>query len=190
MNKKGFTLVELLAVIVILAVIILIAINAVLPQMARARKNSFADEVLNYGKAAENAYVNNDMEEELKEGENINTGICFELSDLHGEYVTKNDTTYKGIVVLKKNNETETAQKKNLYMRFVYLASGKFVFNSTTKTEGLTSAKSLKKISGKDVNDGNSANLSYQTCCDWEKSTNGYNDSNNSHPSCTIYPAE
>jgi len=184
-NKKGFTLVELLAVIVILAVVILVAINAVLPQMAKARKNSFADEVINYGKAAETAYVSSDMEDVLKEGEDINVGICFELKDLHGEYVTKNDDNYKGIVVLKKTDDPEK-QGKNLYMRFVYLASNKFVFNSTNKTTALTHNNELKKISGTKVDDGNDGDLSYTTCCDWETSAYGYNASGN-HPTCTIY---
>jgi type IV pilus assembly protein PilA len=40
-NKKGFTLVELLAVIVILAVIMVIAVPAVVNQMQKAKKSSF-----------------------------------------------------------------------------------------------------------------------------------------------------
>lgn len=183
MNKKGFTLVELLAVIVILAVIILVAISAVLPQMARARKNSFADEVISYGKAAESAYVSSDMEEELRSGEDVNIGICYELKDLHGEYVTKNDDSYTGVVILKKNPNSD----KNLYMRFVYLASNKFYYNSTSASQGLSTDYELKKISGKKVNDGSESNLTYKTCCDWEKSANGYN-AGGEHTNCTIYP--
>ena len=41
---RGFTLIELLAVIVVLAIIILIAVNAVLPQMEKHRRSSFAIE--------------------------------------------------------------------------------------------------------------------------------------------------
>lgn len=40
-NKKGFTLVELLAVIVVLAIIMIIAIPSVLTAMDNAKKNSF-----------------------------------------------------------------------------------------------------------------------------------------------------
>lgn len=45
-NKKGFTLMELLAVIVILAVLVLVALPAVSNLMARARKGAFRTEAL------------------------------------------------------------------------------------------------------------------------------------------------
>ena len=41
-NRKGFTLVELLAVIVILALLIVVTITTVLPRMNSAKKNSMA----------------------------------------------------------------------------------------------------------------------------------------------------
>lgn len=96
-NKKGFTLVELLAVIVILAVIILIAVNAVLPQMRKARKNSFVDEVINFAKAAETAYVSDSL-----------TGAgkgCYNISELKGQYVAKNDNQYTGFVTITIDSE-------------------------------------------------------------------------------------
>lgn len=50
LNKKGFTLVELLAVIVVLAIIMIIAIPAILDRMDEAKKSTFkiyAQKVLN-----------------------------------------------------------------------------------------------------------------------------------------------
>lgn len=177
-NKKGFTLVELLAVIVILAVIILIAINAVLPQMAKARKNGFADEVMNYAKAAETRYVAENAEDDadVTPG-NITTGICYTLKDLHGEYVSKNDGSYEGIVVIKKRGNT------NLFDKYVYLASNKYVFNSTATGVTLNDETALGKISGSKVNEGNANNLTFKTCCDFEKDAKGYG-----HENCTLYP--
>lgn len=96
-NQKGFTLVELLAVIVILAVIILIAVNAVLPQMRKARKNSFVDEAINFAKAAETAYVSDSLQGAGK--------TCYNISELKGQYVSKNDNDYAGKVVLTINGE-------------------------------------------------------------------------------------
>ena len=101
-NQKGFTLVELLAVIVILAVIILIAVNAVLPQMQKARKKSFADEGLSFAKAAENAYV--DRQE---------TGTkAFTVTDLKSNYVTKSDANYRGCIVIMADDQGNILGKK------------------------------------------------------------------------------
>lgn len=91
-NKKGFTLVELLAVIVILAVIILIAVNAVLPQMRKARKNSFIDEAINFAKAAETAYVSDQISGE--------SNTCYTVKYLQEKYVSKADAKYDGYVQL------------------------------------------------------------------------------------------
>ena len=43
-SRRGFTLVELLAVIVVLAIVMLIALQAVLPAMDSARRQTFAIE--------------------------------------------------------------------------------------------------------------------------------------------------
>ena len=56
-NKKGFTLVELLAVIVILAVLILLALPNVIKIMNNAKKNAFQDEVLSYLKTAQTNFI-------------------------------------------------------------------------------------------------------------------------------------
>ena len=48
MNKKGFTLVELLTVIAILAIILLIAAPTILNVLEKAKKNIFKSQVLMY----------------------------------------------------------------------------------------------------------------------------------------------
>ena len=113
-NQKGFTLVELLAVIVILAVIILIAVNAVLPQMRKARRNSFVDEAINFAKAAETAYVSDSLQGAGK--------TCYNISELKGQYVSKNDADYSGKVVLTINGDEITksvtmTDGKNFYVK-------------------------------------------------------------------------
>ena len=116
-NQKGFTLVELLAVIVILAVIILIAVNAVLPQMQKARKKSFADEGLSFAKAAENAYVDN-QESGTK---------AFTVKYLKKNYVTKSDEAYKGCIIIKADPDGNIEEKK------IYLAQeGKWMIVGVT----------------------------------------------------------
>ena len=47
MNKKGFTLVELLAVIAILAILVLVAVPNVLGMFNKAKKDTFLTETKN-----------------------------------------------------------------------------------------------------------------------------------------------
>ena len=170
MNKKGFTLVELLAVIVILAVIILIAITAVLPQMDKARRNSFADEVLSYAKAAESKLVT-DSTVSTEGGADAIYGKCYDLvaSDetkaLTGEYISKKDAKYKGIVIIKKKSATSS-----LFEKFAFITNGKYHYNSTTavsdiKTITEQNDKTLGQINYKDITDGSS--LTFNTCAEY-----------------------
>ena len=59
MKKKGFTLVELLAVIAILAILVIIALPNVLSMYNEARKNTFITEVRDYYKAGEQNFLLN-----------------------------------------------------------------------------------------------------------------------------------
>ena len=67
-NKKGFTLVELLAVIAILAILVLIAMPNVLNMFMNAKKSSFVTEAQNVIKQVTNKYI----DESLK-GNHIST---------------------------------------------------------------------------------------------------------------------
>ncbi len=59
MNKKGFTLVELLAVIAILAILVIIALPNVLEMYRNARQNTFLREVSSVYDAAHTKYFLN-----------------------------------------------------------------------------------------------------------------------------------
>lgn len=76
LNKNGFTLVELLAVIVILAVVILVAVNNVIPQMNKAKAGAFKTEALSFLDGAEQYYTsqqmtNGEFNEEGKDGVSV-----------------------------------------------------------------------------------------------------------------------
>ncbi len=60
-SKKGFTLVELLAVIAILAILVIIAIPNVLNLYRNARKNTFKSDVQSIIRASEQQYVMNSI---------------------------------------------------------------------------------------------------------------------------------
>ena len=95
-NKKGFTLVELLAVIVVLAVIILIAMPSVMNSMAKARRNSFVIEANEVIKSAQTAYA-----QYLMNGGG-GSEICVPYKVLiDSGYIEKNDPNYTGSVKIK-----------------------------------------------------------------------------------------
>ena len=61
MNKKGFTLVELLAVIAILALLVIIALPNVLSMFNNAKKDLFLTEAKNVFKESTKKYISNNM---------------------------------------------------------------------------------------------------------------------------------
>ena len=61
MNKKGFTLVELLAVIAILALLVLVAVPNVLGMFNKAKKDTFLTEAKNIFKESASKYISDNM---------------------------------------------------------------------------------------------------------------------------------
>ena len=61
MKKKGFTLVELLAVIAILAILVIIALPNVMGMFNQAKQNSFTTEVKEIFKQAEQQWISDSM---------------------------------------------------------------------------------------------------------------------------------
>lgn len=99
MNKKGFTLVELLAVIVILAVIILIAVTAVIPRMNKAKRKAFEDEAMALIKGAEEYVV-------LEQSGVWPTKVALTTIIGSDKYVEiKNGKTYTGCVKYDSTNK-------------------------------------------------------------------------------------
>ena len=86
-TNKGFTLVELLAVIVILAIIMIIAIPAVLQTMQSARQKTFKEYVTKVYTAAQNSYLSDST---LGEGASGGKGISVTVTPSGDD--TKNRT--------------------------------------------------------------------------------------------------
>lgn len=88
MNKKGFTLVELLAVIVILAIVMLVGVTAVGPILEKSRKNGILDEGAAITDAALLAYSSQDA----FGGTVITSGSTLSIDTLvtAGYYIKKN----------------------------------------------------------------------------------------------------
>ena len=99
-NRKGFTLIELLAVIIVLAVVTLLAVQAILPQVDKARKNAFVVEVNNAIEAAKQWYGIQVLE---------GTGqTCVSITTLKNEhYFEVSDTGYNGTVTVLIDSTTK-----------------------------------------------------------------------------------
>ena len=81
-NKKGFTLVELLAVIVVLAIIMVIATTQIGNAISRARSNSFIDSYKMVEKQLK-TYIASDETEKILCN---NTDACLKNYDLSSDY--------------------------------------------------------------------------------------------------------
>ena len=94
-SKKGFTLVELLAVIVVLAIIMVIATTQIGNAISRARSNSFIDSYKMVEKQLKTYIASDETEKILCD----NTPAClknYDLSSDYSLYVTQDtaDSTY------------------------------------------------------------------------------------------------
>ncbi len=112
-KSKGFTLVELLAVIVILAVLVLVASPAVTSIMRRSQQNSFKNEMLNMVKEFNTAFTE-------KSGKKIETKTTLTSEDAAKTAVYNVKTTgtsagsYKYLCMTLKDLVDEQYVKKDL----------------------------------------------------------------------------
>ena len=124
MKKKGFTLVELLAVIAILAILVIIALPNVIKLYNDAKKNAFLTEVKTLYNTASSKYISESLKgNKLSE---INSNDSSKL-DLNG-----NDLTYK----IKLNSDGSVAS--------IAVKKGNYC---------IVSSKDLSKITKSDVSE-------------------------------------
>lgn len=141
-NKKGFTLVELLAVIVVLAIIILIAMPSVMSAMDKARRNALITEVTEITKIAQTAYADDSM------GTGI-TSICYNLEYLveHG-YLDKKLEGYTGAVLLSVNADGKVSSD-------IIISNGVYSYTGSTKEVSNDNLKSSPTVTNNCSNFGN-----------------------------------
>lgn len=99
-NKKGFTLVELLVVIVVLSLLIALAMPTVLDVMKNSQKKIYADQLLAYAKDVTNVFA------EQKSELGADAPLCYIIDTL--KPATKN----KGCIQL----DYDTGQPTNMYI--------------------------------------------------------------------------
>lgn len=119
MNKKGFTLVELLAVIAILSVLVLLAIPMVTKQVERSRKMAFAESATRAVTAVNN-YVLRDRysdNSDVKLNETCNGTLCIFTLEQINKLLDKKLTTSpfgteydsQSSIVVQENESTNSS---------------------------------------------------------------------------------
>ena len=152
---RGFTLIELLAVIVVLAIIILIAVNAVLPQMDKARRNALAIEANSAIQSAQSYFTAGNLMggDTLPVGEGSSKCISIKNLITNGFYDADVDT-YAGSVQVTRNG--------SLLLYKVWIHNGEYqIVGAGVDTKTNTN----KDVSLSDVeNYGGSWSDSYNNC--------------------------
>ena len=97
-KKKGFTLVELLAVIVILAVILVIAIPQIMNTIKTARLSSIKDSAMLIAEQAEKDFL---AQQVLNKDYNSTSIPCTDVAKLNDDYASCNITYNNGIATVK-----------------------------------------------------------------------------------------
>ena len=116
LNRKGFTLVELLSVIVILSVIVLIATNAVVPMADSAKKQVLAMEANTLVRAAQTLYVR----------ESSSSSTCYTYDELiDADLIEKDDEAYTGSISIEVDSEGDYSYK-------IWLSNGQYIINGVT----------------------------------------------------------
>ncbi len=135
-NKKGFTLVELLSVIVILSVVVLIATNAVIPAMNSAKKQVLSEEANIIIPIAETIYT--------QKGYSGTKCISYEEIK-NSNLLEKSDPNYTGSVKINVDeNGSKTTQ--------IWLSNGTYAISgayySVSPDSVMTSAEDASTVCG------------------------------------------
>lgn len=135
LNKKGFTLVELLSVVVILSVLVLIATNAVVPMAQNAKKQVLATEANKFIATAKTLYVN----------EQASGTKCYTYEEIiNSGLIEKNDEAYTGSFLIEENNGKYTYK--------IWLSNGQNLIDGkspdVTRDDVIESSDDASKVCG------------------------------------------
>ena len=139
-KKNGFTLVELLAVIVVLAIIMIIAIPSVLDVMNSARKSSFVLYVDKVVTAVQTQYMYD------ANGGQI-TGAGYYVYDITQDLNLTSSGSYKGYVVVDAQNVDDVQYIVSLYDNNYQLLN----YNVSTQQMPTVDTATLLSYSAEDV---------------------------------------
>ena len=157
-NRKGFTLVELMAVIAILAILMVSAGTGVMAVINNSKINSFKNEVMVMVRGAESMYTAVSMDASnyanyvAKSTNKKAVAICITLPGLVSNgYLDKDIKTYGGVILVEV--PTSTGQPRTT----VWIHNGKYGINGIEATNiDALRFKKENNILGRNIGSGNS----------------------------------
>lgn len=133
-NKKGFTLVELLSVLILLIVLVTIAILNLMPTLDKSKKKAFIDEAYVMSEGVMNKYnddrIAKNYSSDMFHGRNA-TRKCYPIKTLIGKYVNKNDDDYHGSIEVCSSDDCTYTTK-------LWLTDGEYYLNGVAVNDELT----------------------------------------------------
>lgn len=122
-NKRGFTLVELLAIIVILAIIAVITVPIILNIIGNSKKGSAADSAYGFKDAVQKYYLSESVNNPNQEAP---TGT-YNISDLPSTFLVSGDVPSDGWIKLEKGQVVDYSLKFGDYVVSFDLNTGNIV---------------------------------------------------------------
>ena len=148
MNKKGFTLIEILAVIVIIGIISTIGIISVTRNIAESRDATVVDLAKNYAEGARTLRGKGDLYYEPKNGE----AVVIPYEHVNGTEIENKDETGYGEIMpsycfvgIVNNNNNYTYYVNQLDESFHFL--DRVEYNNVTKDDILVGTEEMARVS-------------------------------------------
>lgn len=149
MNKKGFSLIELLAVIIIIGIVATIGIVAISSSVGSSRKATFVNMARNYADSASAMRTSDKLPVEPKNNE----AVLIRVDNLTGVDKTDNYDTVYGELVLD-NCYVAIVNNKHQYSYYVTLVenSGNAIYNTEYSLLDEDSVVEYDKVAGNIIN--------------------------------------
>ena len=133
-NKKGFTLIELISVLILLIVIVIIATLNFMPTFEDSKKQALVDEALVISEGVLNKYADDRLSKTFYSdvfASRNSTKRCYSVKSLFGTYVQKgNAKKYSGSIEICTADNCE-------YKTKIWLSNGDYYINGSIVDENL-----------------------------------------------------
>lgn len=122
LNKKGFTLVELLAVVVIMGILLLVAIPAIQKTIQNSKKDTFANSTKEMVNAVKNAYASDELGSNCPNG--VDGTYYVKFSDANNLLETEFKSPFEATRTMHGYIQIQVTSGKAKYYAYIYDSKG------------------------------------------------------------------